>query len=32
MLYIILFAAIVLGAAYYTWIKDWKEGINIDKK
>ena len=29
MLYIILCAVLVLGTAYYTWTKDWKEGINV---
>ena len=29
MLAIIFYIAIVVGAAYITWAKDWKEGINI---
>ena len=29
MLVIIICTAMVLGAAYLTWAKDWKEGVNV---
>jgi len=29
MLVIVVCTAMVLGAAYITWAKDWKEGINV---
>lgn len=29
MLIIVICTALVLGTAYLTWAKDWKEGINV---
>lgn len=31
-LILILVPALVVGAAYLTWIKDWKDGVNIKEK
>jgi len=29
LLVLILVPALVVGTAYWTWRKDWKEGINV---
>lgn len=29
MLVLVFCAVVVIGAAYLTWLKDWKDGVNV---